>query len=149
MTSTDQVTRGATRLLLDLGYAPITEVSLTNGRRADLVALDAKGRCIIVEVKSGLADFRSDGKWQQYLDYCEEFYFAVDGAFPLAVLEEATSLPGTTGIMIADAYGAEIIRPAAARPVNAARKKKLTLSLARIGGLRLSASVTGATTRIP
>ncbi|WP_262692219.1 MmcB family DNA repair protein [Kordiimonas aestuarii] len=141
MTSTDLVTRGAMRFLLDLGYAPMTEVSLTNRRRADIVALDRRGRTIIVEVKSCLADFRCDGKWQEYLDYCEEFYFAVDAAFPREVLEEATSLPEATGVMLADAYGAEIIRPASARPVNAARRKTLILKMARLGAMRLSDAV--------
>ncbi|WP_420428728.1 MmcB family DNA repair protein [Kordiimonas sp.] len=144
MTSTEVVTRGATRLLLELGYAPITEVPLTNGRRADIVSLDPKGHCMIVEVKSGLADFRSDHKWQEYLDYGEEFYFAVDQDFPLEVLNEETSLPDITGIMIADAYGAEILRSAANRRMNAARKKTLTLKMARLGGMRLAEQVTGA-----
>ena len=141
MTSTEQVTRGAMCFLLELGYAPITEISLTNGRRADIVGLDRNGRTIIVEVKSSLADFRSDGKWTEYLSYCEEFYFAVDSHFPRTVLEEETSLPQVTGIMLADAYGAEIIRPAASRAVNAARRKTLTLKMARIGAMRLAEEI--------
>ena len=138
MTSTTVVTRGAVRLLLELGHAPITELPLTNGRRADIVALSATGKCVIIEVKSGLADFRSDKKWHDYLEYCEEFYFAVDADFPTAVLDEAESLPSVTGIILADAYGGEIIRPAMARKVNAARKKALTLKMARLGALRLT-----------
>jgi hypothetical protein len=126
------------RFLVELGYAPLTEVSLTNGRRADIVALDRAGRTIIVEVKSSLADFRSDNKWQEYLSYCEEFFFAVDADFPRAVLDEAGSLPHVTGVILADAYGADIIRPAASRVVNAAKRKTLTLKMARIGAMRLS-----------
>lgn len=141
MTSTAQVTRGAMRLLLDLGYAPITELSLTNGRRADIVALDRAGRTTIIEVKSCLTDFRSDTKWPEYLSYCEEFYFAVDSRFPQQVLEEETSLPHITGIMLADAYGAEVVRPAAIRTVNAAKRRTLTLKMARLGAMRLSADI--------
>lgn len=144
MTSTEAVTRGATRLLLELGYAPMTEVPLTNGRRADIVSLNASGHCVIVEVKSCLADFRSDSKWQEYLEYGEEFYFAVDQDFPRDVLNEETSLPDITGIIIADGYGGEIIRPAALRRVNAARKKTLTLKIARLGGMRLAEQAVGA-----
>ena len=33
------VTRGAARLMVDLGYAPLLEVGLPNGRRADVMAL--------------------------------------------------------------------------------------------------------------
>lgn len=141
MTSTGQVTRGAMRFLLELGYAPLTEVPLTNGRRADIVALDRGGRTIIIEVKSSLADFRSDNKWRDYLSYCEEFFFAVDADFPRAALEEADSLPAVTGVILADAYGADIIRPAASRGVNAAKRRTLTLNMARIGAMRLADEV--------
>jgi hypothetical protein len=139
--ATEAITRGAMRLLHDLGYAPLTEVSLTNRRRADIIGLGNRGQVTLVEVKSCLSDFRSDGKWTEYLAYCEEFYFAVDAAFPCAVLEEASSLPQVTGIMIADQYGAEIIRPAATRRVNAARRKKLTLTMARTGAQRLASGL--------
>ena len=44
------VTRGAARLLVDLGYAPLAEVTLPNGRRADLMALGPKGDVLIVAV---------------------------------------------------------------------------------------------------
>lgn len=137
MTSTEAVTKGASRLLVDMGYAPLTELSLTNGRRVDIVGLSKRGKIIIVEVKSGLADFRSDAKWQEYLPYCEEFYFAVDSDFPLTVLDEETSLPEETGVIIADQYGGEILRPGAHRKVNAARAKTLLQKMARTGAMRL------------
>lgn len=136
MTSTEFVTKGACRLLVDMGYAPLPEVSLTNGRRVDIVGLSKKGGLIVVEVKSGLADFRSDQKWQEYLPYCEEFYFAVDDKFPISVLEEAESLPEETGIIIADQYGGEVVRPAATRKVNVQRAKTLVQKMARTGALR-------------
>ncbi len=63
--TTASVTRGAARLLVALGYAPLTEVTLPNGRRADLMALGRKGEIFIVEVKSGLDDFRYDQKWHE------------------------------------------------------------------------------------
>ena len=64
--TTQAVTRGAARLLVDLGYAPLAEVTLPNGRRADLMALGPKGDIVIVEVKSGLDDYRVDRKWGEY-----------------------------------------------------------------------------------
>lgn len=139
MTSTECVTRGAERLLVELGYAPLREVSLTNRRRVDLVGLNKSGKLIVVEVKSGLVDFRSDKKWQQYLHYCHGFYFAVDGDFPLKILDEAETLPEVTGIIVADAYGGEILRPASERNVNSARAKTLVHKMARIGAMRLAA----------
>ena len=74
---TTAVTRGAARLLVDLGYAPLAEVTLPNGRRADLMALSRKGHILIIEVKSGLEDFRVDRKWHEYMPYCDAFAFAV------------------------------------------------------------------------
>ncbi len=71
--TTLNVTRGAARLLVDLGYAPLAEVTLPNGRRADLMALGPKGDVLIVEVKSGLEDFRVDRKWGEYAPYCAAF----------------------------------------------------------------------------
>lgn len=138
-TSTQEITRGAMRLLSELGYAPLTEVSLTNNRRADIIGLDRKGQVMLVEVKSCLSDFRSDGKWPDYLAYAEEFYFAVDRTFPREVFDEPSSLPQTTGIILADRFGGEVIRPAARQTVNAARRKALTLTVARAASQRLSA----------
>lgn len=147
MTSTEDITLGTMRLLLDMGYAPIREVALTNRRRADIVALDRTGDSLIVEVKSGLSDFRADRKWQEYLPYCSRFYFAVDADFPRHVLEGDDGLSGDIGIMLADRYGAEIIRPAGARAVNAARKKTLTLKVARLGAQRLATVATAGVSR--
>ncbi|NVJ70898.1 MAG: MmcB family DNA repair protein [Alphaproteobacteria bacterium] len=135
---TEAVTKGAVRLMVELGFSPITEIPLTNGRRVDILALDRKGKSIIVEVKSSLADYQCDNKWQEYLAYCEEFYFAVGADFPRHVLDAPDALPETVGIIIADTYGGEIIRPATKRPVNAARKKTLILKMARAGAQRLS-----------
>jgi hypothetical protein len=86
--TTASVTRGAARLLTALGYAPLAEVTLPNGRRADLMALGPKGQIFIVEVKSCVDDFRVDQKWQEYEPYCDAFAFAVAPEFPRDVLPE-------------------------------------------------------------
>lgn len=138
---TNEVTRGVLRFLMDMGFAPMTEVPLTNGRRVDVLALDRRGKAVIVEVKSSVADYRADTKWVDYLNYCEEFYFAVDAGFPRDLFEVPESLPDVVGLIVADAYGADIIRPAMVRPVNAARRKALTLKMARAGARRLFAQV--------
>ncbi|MCJ9428231.1 MmcB family DNA repair protein [Kordiimonas marina] len=143
MTQTDTITRGAARLLTELGFAPLAEVPLTNGRRADLVGIGRTGELVVVEVKSGLQDFRSDNKWPEYLAYADRFFFAVDRDFPFEVLDEEASLPARTGIIIADRFGGDIVREAAVHKVNAARRKKLTLSIARLGTSRLAAGLYG------
>jgi len=83
---TAAVTRGAMRACLDLGYSPLLEVPLANGRRADICGVNSKGQIVIVEVKSCVADFAVDFKWTDYEDFCDLFYFAVPPDFPLDLL---------------------------------------------------------------
>lgn len=122
---TAAVTLGAARLLRNEGCAVLGEFKLANGRRADLVGLDAKGRFSLIEVKSCLADFEVDSKWHEYLDYSDAFYFAVAEDFPVQIL------PQEEGLIIADRFGGAIVRPAIARPLNAARRRAVTLRYAR------------------
>lgn len=128
--TTAAVTRGAARLLTALGYAPLTEVTLPNGRRADLMALGPKGEIFIVEVKSGVDDFRTDGKWPEYAPYCDAFAFAVAPEFPREIL------PEEPGLIVADAFGGAILREAPVAPLAGARRKALTLAFARLAALR-------------
>ena len=89
---TVEVTRGAARLLVGLGFAPLAEICLPNGRRADLMALGPKGEIVIVEVKSSVEDYRVDRKWGEYAPFCEQFYFAVAPSFPRQILPEGPGL---------------------------------------------------------
>ena len=124
------VTRGAWRLLGALGVAAAPEVCLPNGRRADLMGLTAKGQIVIVEVKSGLEDFKTDQKWHEYGPYCDRFYFAVAPQFPQTVL------PGEPGLIVADGFGGAVIREAPPALLAPARRKALTLAFARLTAMR-------------
>ena len=112
------------------GWAPVLEVVLPNGRRADIMAISPRGRITIVEVKSGIEDFRADRKWGDYLPFCDAFYFAVAPEFPQAVL------PQEPGLMVADAFGGATVREAPEILLAPARRKALTLALARLAALR-------------
>lgn len=125
------IQRGAMRYLAGLGMASLTEVPLPNGRRADLVAIGEKGTVWIIEIKSGVADFRSDRKWADYLDFCDAYYFAVNPDFPTDLIPEAT------GLIVADSFGAEVIRPARDMKLAAARRHTMMRRVARIGAVRL------------
>ncbi len=127
---TDTVTRGAARLLVGLGYAPLAEVALPNGRRADLLALGPKGEFVIAEVKSGIEDFRADAKWPQYAPFCDRFFFAVAPEFPRTVL------PVEPGLIVADGFGGAVLREAPAHPLAPARRKALLLQFARLAAWR-------------
>lgn len=125
------LTRGVMRAFGDMGHACIAELPLGNGRRVDVMALDRHGILTVVEVKSSLADYRSDGKWQEYLPWCDAFYFAVAEDFDRSVLPEGV------GIMVADRYGAAIVAPSPEFKMATARRKALTLRFARAAARRL------------
>ena len=129
---TFDVTRGTRRFLAQLGYHAITELTLINGRRVDLIGLNDKGKIIIIEVKSSKEDFETDNKWPDYLPFCDQFYFAVSPDFPTHLL------PDETGLIFADAYGAEIIKEAIKGDLNPARRKALTIRFARFAARKLT-----------
>lgn len=126
-----EIVRGAQRMLAELGVASLTEVTLANGRRADVMAIGVKGEIVIIEVKSCLQDFATDQKWPEYAPYCDRFYFAVDCDFP------RERLPGDAGMMVCDGFGGAILHECEPRPLNAARRKAVTLSFARLAAARL------------
>jgi len=128
--TTSAVTRGAARLFLALGYAPLAEVGLPNGRRADLMAIGPRGEIAIAEVKSGLDDYRTDRKWGEYAPFCDAFYFAVDANFPRHMLADGP------GLMVADAFGGAVLVEAPVIPLAPARRKALTVAFARLAAAR-------------
>ncbi|MDP6704804.1 MAG: MmcB family DNA repair protein [Alphaproteobacteria bacterium] len=130
--SADLLARGISRLLAQMGYATLTEFRLRNGRRADVAGINAKGRIVIVELKRSLQDYRTDGKWPEYLDYCDSFYFAAPKGF------DHQHLPAEQGLILADRYGAAVIRPAAEQPaLHASRRREVTLRFALAAASRL------------
>ena len=129
------IARGAGRLLASHGYAGLNELSLANGRRADILAVSEKGEVWIVEIKSSVEDFRADQKWPEYRDYCDRLWFAVLPTFPREVLPEAV------GIIVADRYGGEIVREAEEHKLAPARRKAVTLLLARVAAMRQQAAL--------
>ena len=128
--TTSAVTRGAGRLMAAMGYAPLIEVALPNGRRADIMALGPRGEIAIAEVKSSLEDFRTDRKWGEYLPYCDAFYFAVAPEFPRHIL------PGEPGLIVADAFGGAVLREPPLSLLAGARRKALTIAFGRLAAGR-------------
>jgi hypothetical protein len=126
------IRRGSLRLLHALGFTAVAELPLGSGRRADLVALGSGGEIWIVEIKSCLADFRADRKWQEYRLHCDRLLFAVAPEFP------ATALPGDAGLLIADAYGGTLIREGGLHPVSPSRRKALLVRFGRAAAARLA-----------
>ena len=112
------------------GHAPLAEVTLPNGRRADLMAVSRKGELAIIEVKSGIEDYRVDRKWHEYLPYCDRFAFAVAPEFPQHIL------PEEPGLIVCDGFGGAVLREAPATPLAPARRKALTIAFARLAAMR-------------
>jgi hypothetical protein len=116
--------RGICRSLGQLGYASLVEFPLANGRRADILGLAKSGELIIIEIKSSVADFRSDRKWGSYRDFADRLYFAVPNEFPSLLI------PEDCGLIVADPFGAAILRHGERRPLAPARRRALTLRFA-------------------
>jgi hypothetical protein len=125
--------RGVCRHLLGHDFVTLEEVVPTPGLRVDVMALGPKGEIWVVECKSGRADFRTDRKWQGYLDWCDRFFWAVDAGFPTDLL------PQGTGLILADGYDAEILRMGPETPLAGARRKMMVQKFARHAALRLQA----------
>jgi hypothetical protein len=123
--------RGVARHLRALGFASVEEFVPARGLRVDVIGIGPKGEIWIVECKSSRADYQSDQKWQGYLEWCDRFFWAVDLEFPTELL------PAETGLIIADAYDAELVRMPDEQKLAAARRKKLMHKLAMDAAWRL------------
>ena len=126
------IARGTLRLLAGLGFCGVTEMTLANNRRADIVAIGPGGEIWMVEIKSSVADFRSDSKWPDYQPFCDRLFFAVGPDFPQDLI------PAETGLIVADAFGGALLREAPVHKLAAARRKAVTLRLARLAASRLT-----------
>jgi hypothetical protein len=135
------VCRGTTRMLLRHDLVAMGEVPLDGGRRADLMAIDARGQIVIVEIKVSRADLLGDGKWTDYLAHCDRYYWAIPAGFDASPLDGVAFLPERTGIIIADRYDAAIVREAHTESLSAATRKKCTLAFARRAGRRLIGTI--------
>jgi hypothetical protein len=125
------IRRGVCRRMRAEGLALIPEVTLRSGRRADLVALAPDGAITIIEIKSSIEDFRTDGKWQDYCLHADHFYFATGPHVPPDIF------PGDCGLIVADPYGAEILRAATCAKLPPATRKEMLIRIARCGATRL------------
>ncbi len=125
------VRQGVERRMLKLGYSCLPELTLASGRRCDLICISAKGNIIIVEIKSSVEDFRVDQKWPEYQKYCDAFYFATHAGVSLGIF------PGDEGLILADAYDAEIIQQPNENSISAATRKSMLLRFAKVASQRL------------
>ena len=123
-----------TRVLWDHGFAPILEVPLANGRRADVMGIASQGEIWIVETKSCVEDFVVDQKWPDYMEFCDRFLFGVTEEFPRELI------PESAGLIVADGFGGAILRAGPLRSLAGARRKAVTLQFARLAALRLAGS---------
>lgn len=127
------VRRAAVRLCLLLGWVPLHEVPLPNGRRADILALRPDGGFVCIEVKSGLRDFLTDSKWPEYRAFADALYFAVDHDFPTDLL------PREVGLIVAVGFEADLLREAEPHPLASARRLSLLRQFASLAAGRLVA----------
>jgi hypothetical protein len=135
------VARGVRRLFARNGIWCLREVPLKNGRRADLMGIDAKGLIVIVEIKVARADLLGDAKWPDYLDFCDRFFWGVPPGLNHEPLMTEAYQPDRCGIIVADAYDGEILRHAPLEPLASARRKVQVERLARMAMRRYTAAL--------
>jgi hypothetical protein len=126
------IRRAAARLCLRLNWAPLHEVTLPNGRRADILALRGDGGFVCIEVKSGPRDYLTDQKWWEYREFADHLYFAVDLDFPHDIL------PAEAGLIVVADRTAELIREASEHRLAAARRSALLRRWALLAATRLA-----------
>ena len=129
------VAKGVSRILVQEGFSPILEFTLGNGRRLDVAALGGDGCILGVEIKVAVPDLKSDGKWPEYLEFCEQFYFAIPPEFPDELV------PAGMGLIVADRYGGAIVRPSPTWQIHPGRRKAVTLRFAKVAAERLAAVI--------
>lgn len=129
--SASRISRGVRRMLAASGCSTIVEMPLPDGRRADIVAIRSDGSIEIIEIKSSVADFRADRKWPDYWSSCDRLFFAIDLATP------AELIPMEAGLIIADDFGARLLRMGEERRLSAARRKAVLLRFAKLAADRL------------
>ncbi len=126
--------RGVSRHLRTHDFVSVEELTPTRGLRVDVMALGPKGEIWVIECKSSKVDFQTDQKWQGYLEWCDRFFWAVDVDFPTELL------PEDTGLIIADGYGAEILRMGPEDNLAGARRKVMMQKFARHAAVRAQAA---------
>lgn len=125
------IQRGVGRLLRAHNFSILTEFTLASGRRADVIGLGPDGTLWIVEIKSSPEDFRVDQKWPEYRDYCDRFSFAIPQTM------DAGLIPAEAGLIIADQWGAEIMRGASQHKLHPSRRRAVLIAFAQVGAQRL------------
>ena len=125
------ISRGICRHLRNLGYSSLTEFKLKSKRRVDVIGLNEEGYFVIIEIKSSVNDLKSDKKWQEYVPFSDEMYFAVANGFPLELI------PNECGIMIADPYNAAIIRLSEVKKLHKSRRQTQIIRFAKTASDRL------------
>lgn len=126
-----RLARGVARMLVGMGHAPLCEFVPTGGLRVDVISVAPSGEIWVIECKSCRADFAADRKWQGYLDWCDRFFWATDCDFPIELL------PDGSGLIVADAYGAEMTRMAPEDRLAPARRARILRDIARVAACRL------------
>lgn len=132
LTTGQLLARGMARHLAGLGFVSLEEFPPIKGLRVDLLALGRKSEIWIIECKSSREDFMSDEKWQNYLPWCDQYFWAVPTDFPVDIL------PEQTGVFWADGYDAELMRDAPISTLSPARRKSIIHRFASRAARRLA-----------
>ncbi len=114
------------RYYTEAGYGCLAEFTLTTGQRPDIACLAKDGEITLIEIKSSVADFRADQKWQDYKPWTDRLYFAVGDDFPLEMLPDESHC----GIIVTDGFDCHIHQDAPLHKLAGARRSSVIRRLA-------------------
>lgn len=97
------------------------------GGRCDVLGINYRGMIVVVEIKSGLADYRADKKWRRYLAYANLMYFA----FPpgVKIPQELKDDPDVGILQPGPSGQLRVVKRTSWRPVNGKLKRATVLGL--------------------
>ena len=129
--NTQRITDAIARSYYEQGDGVLREFKLRVKRRVDLVTLNDEGLITIIEIKSSVSDFRSDKKWNEYIEWADQFYFGVGHNFPIEIL------PKEHGIITTDGFDTYKVQPSPVQKLNGARRNTLVRRLAKASMRRI------------
>ena len=129
--NTERITDAIARSYYEQGDGVLREFKLRVKRRVDLITINDKGWITIIEIKSSLADFRNDKKWNEYIEWADQFYFGVAHNFPINIL------PKEHGIITTDGYDIYEVQPSPVQKLNGSRRNTLFRKLAKAAMRRI------------
>lgn len=121
----------------DKRWAVHEELGLNKGGklRADMVAHTLSGHFVIGEIKSCVADFKTDSKCDKYVKYANKMYFVMTDK-TWAKLEDQVEFPSNVGVMVVNSANVlKVVKKAKKRELAPSFQLRMALRAGYRGGI--------------